>query len=76
MYSIKVQPPDESSPVIDRSLSSNNIIEILPVVIQICRAKFHMVNPKAFRMGNNVYHIFDLHRPSVYAKVSIIKDMN
>lgn len=76
MYSIKVEPPDESKPVIDRSMSSNNAIETIPVVIEICKAEFSMVNPVALYMGDDVYRIFDIENPSVYAQVSIIRDYN
>ena len=76
MYSINVQPPDEHFPVIDRSMSSNTAIETIPIMVEICRAEFNMVNPVALSTGDNTYHIFDIDNPSVYAKVSIIKDAN
>ena len=76
MYSFKVEPPDAHKPVIDRSMSSNNAIELKPVLIAICKAEFAMVNPVALYMGDNVYRIFDINDPHRYAKVSIIKDAN
>lgn len=76
MYSFKVEPSDDSKPVIDRSMSSNTAIEMLPVITEICRAEFDMHNPVSLYMGNNEYRIFDLDNPSVYAKVSVIKDAN
>jgi len=76
MYSITVEPSDEHKPVINRSLSSNNAIELLPVIVEICRSEFVMVNPVALWMGDNVYRIFDIDNPSEYAEVSIIKDCN
>lgn len=76
MYSIKVEPSDESKPVVDRCMSSNAAIETIPIVIEICRAEFNMNNPVALYMGDNVYRIFDIENPSVYAQVSIIKDCN
>jgi len=76
MYSIKVQPPNVSYPVIDRSMSSNSEIELIPVLVEICRSTFDMSNPVAVSMGSNVYHIFSLDNPLVYAKVSVIKDVN
>jgi len=76
MYSIKVQPMGESEPVIDRSLSSNNAIETIPIVVEICRAEINMTNPVALYMGDNVYRIFDLDFPCSYVKVSIIKNAN
>ena len=76
MYAINVDSLDESKPVIDRSLSSNNVAEIIPVVIEICKAEYNMVNPVALYMGHNVYRIFDIDNPHGYAKVSIIKNAN
>jgi hypothetical protein len=76
MYSINVESSDESKPVIDRSMSSNSPIELLPVIIEICRSEFSMINPVAMYMGDNVYRIFDVNNPSVYAQVSIIKNAN
>jgi len=76
MYSIKVEPPDDTQPVIDRSMSSNAAIELIPVIVKICMAELDMKDPVALYMGNNVYHIFDIDNPLVYAKVSVIKDAN
>ena len=76
MYSIKVETPNESKQVIDRSMSSNAAIELIPVMVSICKAEFNMVNPVALYMGDNVYRIFDINNPSVYAKVSIVKEAN
>ncbi|GAI71015.1 unnamed protein product [marine sediment metagenome] len=76
MYAIKVEPPDDVKPVIDRSMSSNTALEIIPVLVEICRLEFSMANPVALHMGNNIYRIFDINNPSVYAQVSIIKDAN
>jgi len=76
MYSFKVKTQDETQPVIDRSMSSNNAIELKPVLIEICKTEFNMVNPVALYMGDNVYRIFDINNPHRYAKVSIIKDAN
>lgn len=76
MYSLVVEPQDEHKPVIDRSMSSNAALETIPIVIEICKAEFNMVNPVALYMGDDVYRIFDIDNPSIYAKVSIIKDAN
>lgn len=76
MYSIKVEPPDEHFPVIDRCMSSNTAVETIPIVVEICRAELSMANPVAVYMGDNVYHIFDIENPLIYAKVSIIKNAN
>lgn len=76
MYSIKVESPDESKPVIDRSMSSNNVMETIPIIVEICKAEFDMPNPVALYMGNNVYRIFDVKNPSVYVQVSIIRNAN
>lgn len=76
MYSLYVQPPDEGSPVIDRSISSNNVPELIPLLIEICKAEFNMNEPVAVCMSSNIYHIFDIMNPLVYAKVSVIKNAN
>jgi len=76
MYSINLKPSDEAFPVIDRSMSSNTALEIVPVIVEICRAEFNMVNPIALLIEDDVYRVFDLDNPSIYAKVSIIKDAN
>jgi len=76
MYSIKVEPPNAYLKVIDRSMSSNAAVETIPIIIEICRAEFNMVIPVALYMGDNVYRIFDIENPSVYVKVSIVKDAN
>lgn len=76
MYSIKVESPDGSKPVIDRSLSSNAAIETIPIVVEICKAEFNMANPVALYMGDDVYRIFDIDNPTIYAQVSIIRDYN
>lgn len=76
MYSIKVESQDVHRPAIDRSMSSNAAIELIPVMVEICKAEFNMVNPVALYMGDNVYRIFDIDNPSIYAKVSIVKDAN
>lgn len=76
MYAIKVESQDEHFPVIDRSMSTNNVPELIPVMVEICRTEFNMANPVAVCMSKNVYHIFDIENPYVYAKVSVIKDAN
>ena len=76
MYSIKVEPQDESQRVINRSMSSNNVIELIPTVIEICKAEYAMVNPVALYMRDNIYRIFDIDTPWLYAKVTITKDGN
>ena len=76
MYSIKVEPSDDMERVIDRSMSSNSAIELIPVIVEICKAEFNMVEPVALDMGDNVYRVFDILNPSVYARISIIKDAN
>lgn len=76
MYSINFVSSDIDKPVIDRSMSSNSALELLPVITEICRSEFSMPNPVVLSMGHNVYRIFDLDNPSVYALVSIIKDAN
>jgi len=76
MYSLIVQPPDENKPVIDRSLSSNKAIELLPLMVEICRAEFAMENPVAIYVGDNIYHVFDLNNPHVYAKISVLNNQN
>jgi len=76
MYSIKVQPPNASYPAIDRSMSSNNVPELIPVLVSICKAELDVKEPIAVYMGDNIYHIFDIDNPLVYAKVSVIKDAN
>jgi len=73
MYSIKVEVPDENNPVIDRSMSSNKVSELIPTAIELCKAKFAMVNPIALYMGHNVWRIFDVDKPRDYVKLSIIK---
>jgi len=76
MYAVTLESSDEKPIVINRSMVSNNAVEILPVVVQICRAEFQMVNPISLYMGHGVYRIFDIDNPHVYAKVSIIRDCN
>lgn len=76
MYSIKVEPPNEHIPVIDRSMSSNSALDLIPVFVEICRTEFNMANPVALYMGHNVYRIFDIENPFVYAQVSLIRDAN
>ncbi len=76
MYSMKVEPQDESKRVINRSMSSNKAIELIPTAIEICKAEYNMVNPTALYMGNNVWRIFDIDNSHGYAKVSIIKAAN
>lgn len=76
MYSIRVEPLDKRSLVIDRRMSSNTALEMIPTVMEICRRKFGMVAPVALPMGNDVYRIFDIDTPYLYAKVTITKDAN
>jgi len=76
MYSINIQSSNDCKPVFNRSLSSNTAIETLPIIVEICRSEFNMANPVALFMGDNVYRIFDLNNPSVYAMVSVIRNAN
>lgn len=76
MYSIIVEPPNKCKPVIDRSMSSNNAIELLPVLQEICRSELAMKDPVSIYMGDNQYRIFDLDNPSFYALVTVIKNAN
>jgi len=74
MYAIKVESPDKHVPVMHRVMSSNNVPELLPVFVEVCRSKFNMVYPVALYMGHNVYRIFDIANPAAYVKVSIVTD--
>ena len=76
MYSINVESQDAHRPVINRCMSANKAIEMLPIVIEICRAEFDIVNPVALYMGDGVYRVFDIENPSEYAEITIIKDCN
>lgn len=76
MYSIKVELLDETHSVIERCMSSNNAVELLPVLLEICRAKYKMVNPVALYMGDNVYRIIDIGKPYYSAMVHIVKHTN
>jgi len=76
MYSIKVESSDEAKSVIERVMSSNDGLEMLPVVIELCKSKYNMVFPVVLYMGNGTYRIFDIHNPSKYAEVSIDKNAN
>lgn len=76
MYAIKIEPPDERSPVIERSMSSNKDVELIPTAIEICKAEFAMVNPVALYMGHGVYRVFDIDNPYSYAEVCIYEDAN
>lgn len=76
MYSMKVKPSDENKVVIDRRMSSNNAVDLIPVAIEICKAEYNMVNPIALYMGCCVWRIFDPANPHRYAKVYISTDCN
>jgi len=72
MYSVRVERPHVGNVVIDRRMSSNTCKELMPTVIEICKAEYAMVNPSALYMGNNVWRVFDIHNPWLYAKVTIV----
>ena len=74
MYSIKVEPHDGSKRVITRRMSSNNAMELIPTVVEICKAVYGMVDPVALHIRDNVYRVFDIDVPHLYAKVTITKD--
>ncbi len=74
MYSIKIESPDGRIPPIERSMSSNNVVEILPVIVELCKAEFNMLDPTALNMGNNVWRVFDIAQAWFYAKVTITED--
>lgn len=76
MYTYRLESMDESQRVIDRSMSSNSAIEMIPIIVDICKQEFTMKKPVALSMGEGVWRIFDLENPSIYAQVSIIKDAN
>ncbi|MBA7524141.1 hypothetical protein ES705_16278 [subsurface metagenome] len=76
MYSIKVEPSNRAKSVIERVMSSNDGLELLPVVIELCKSKYNMIFPVVLYMGNGIYRIFDIHNPAVYAEVSIDKESN
>jgi len=76
MYSIKVEPQDKSKRVIDRRMSSNNVIELIPTVIDICKAEYAMVDPVILYMRNDIYRVFDIDTPWLYAKVTMTQDGN
>lgn len=71
MYSLNVVPPDESKPVIRRKMSANDPIELLPVVVGICKAEYGWANPVAIYTGGNIYHVFDMLDPAIYATVEL-----
>ena len=71
MYSIKVEPPDDSKPVIKRKMVADAAIELIPVIVDICKAEYNYINPVAIYMGECKYHIFDLSNPSLHATVTL-----
>ena len=76
MYSINIEPQHTRQPPIRRKLSTNLPIELIPVIVEMCRSEYKMVIPVALYMGNNSYRIFDICKPSVYVNVHFIKDAN
>jgi len=75
MYSINVVPPDEHSPVINRKMVADSAIQLLPVIVEICKVRYNYDNPVAVYMGNGAYHIFDLNNPEKHA-VGTIHDLS
>ena len=71
MYSFKVEPSDVRKPVIERTMSSNKAIELIPVLIQIAKHEYKFVNPVAVYMGKGKFLIADLSNPNLYAIVDI-----
>lgn len=71
MYSIKVEPPDENNPKIHRMVCSNNILELAPVIIQICKDEYHFVNPVLICTGDGRYRVFDYGNPNIVADITI-----
>jgi len=71
MYSINVEPPDAHSPVIKRTMVADAAIQLIPVIIEICKTEYNYINPVAVYLGNGKYHIFDLDNPSVHATVTL-----
>ena len=71
MYSIKVEPPDKSKPVIRRSMSSNKAVELIPVLIQIAKDTYKFIKPVPIYMGSGKFVIVDSSNPNLYAVVDI-----
>jgi len=76
MYSLNIEPQHTSQPVIKRRLSTNHAIELLPVVVEMCRSQFNMIEPVAISMGGDVFRVFDIYNPDVYVNVHFIEDAN
>ena len=74
MYSFKVEPQHTRQPAIRRSMVSDNAIELIPVIIEICRTEFSFVNPVALYMGDGKYRLFDLDNPIKCATVQLYDD--
>ena len=71
MYSIKVEPPDDSKPVVNRKMVADAAIQLLPVIVDICKAEYKFINPVAVYLGDGKYYIFDLCNPAIHATVTI-----
>lgn len=71
MYSINVEPPEAHFPVIKREMVADAAIQLIPVIVEICKAEFKFINPVAMYMGNGKYQIFDLCNPVRQAVVTI-----
>ena len=76
MYSLNIEPEHTRQPAIKRKLSTNHEIEMIPTIIEMCRAEYNMVEPVAIYMGSHTYRVFDIFNPYDYVKVTFIKDAN
>ena len=76
MYSLNVEPSEPHFPRITRRMSTDKAIELLPVVVEICRVELNFINPVALSVGGGVYRIFDLENPEVYADITIMEGLS
>lgn len=76
MYSLNVEPSEAHFPSIKRKMSADKAIELLPVVVEICRIELQFINPVALSIGGGVYRIFDLENPDVYADITIMEGLS
>ncbi len=74
MYAITIVPPCGVGEVIERRMSSNNRIELIPVLKGMCVVEYGMVDPLALPLGGGVYRIFEQAKPWMYAQVTIVKE--
>lgn len=73
MYTIRIESQDESKPAIVRNMSADSIAELTPVIEQICKDRFNIVQPIVFATDSGSIRIFDFNKPIIEGNIDIIK---